>query len=64
MLKSIALTAASALALTAGSAQAQESMDGATAAKQFIIVDGHIDAPTTIADDGADICQCRGPICL
>lgn len=39
----------SANALAAPSERAQEI------AQKFIIVDGHIDAPTTIADDGADI---------
>ncbi|MEO1250800.1 MAG: dipeptidase [Pseudomonadota bacterium] len=41
--------------LAGAPALAQKPMNGATAAKQFIIVDGHIDAPSTVANDGADL---------
>ena len=34
---------------------AQPSERAVALAQQFIIVDGHVDAPTTIADEGADI---------
>jgi len=43
------------LALFPALAMAEPSERAAALAKQFIIVDGHIDAPTSIAEDGADI---------
>ena len=44
-----------ALVCAPGFAVAEPSERARNLAQQFIIVDGHIDAPTTIADDGADI---------
>ena len=38
-----------------GAAHAEPSDRAVELAKKFIIVDGHIDAPTTIADEGANI---------
>lgn len=44
-----------ALAMTSAVAQDEPITTGAEAAQAFIIVDGHVDAPTTIVEDGADI---------
>ena len=55
MLRSVAALAVLALSGSALSGNALAQMTGEEAAKNFIIVDGHIDAPTTIADNGADI---------
>ncbi|MEM8771854.1 MAG: dipeptidase [Pseudomonadota bacterium] len=45
----------STIASLVGAFPAAAQMTGEEAAQKFIIVDGHIDAPTTIADSGADI---------
>lgn len=54
MLKKITLCAIMVPALSFAQSP-ERSMTGEDAAREFIIVDGHIDAPTTIAEDGADI---------
>lgn len=46
---------AGALALAPHAAFAEPSARAVELAKRYIIVDGHIDAPTTIIEDGADI---------
>ncbi|MEM9496084.1 MAG: dipeptidase [Pseudomonadota bacterium] len=50
-----ALGAALGPAITFSGASAEPSARAVDLTKQFIIVDGHIDAPTTIIDKGADI---------
>ena len=54
--------AVSAFAFTPMLALAQPSERAVDLAQQFIIVDGHIDAPTTIADDGADMVTGRNTV--
>lgn len=49
------LVAASVFALTPMLVFAQPSQRAIDLAQQFIIIDGHIDAPSTIAEDGADM---------
>ncbi len=49
------LIVVSAFALAPSLVFAQPSERAVDLAQQFIIVDGHIDAPTTIANDGADM---------
>lgn len=44
-----------ALAIASAAAQDAAVTTGEEAAQAFIIVDGHVDAPTTIAEEGADI---------
>ena len=43
------------IALAAVPANAQVSERASELAKTYIIIDGHVDAPTSIAEDGADI---------
>lgn len=49
------LIAMSVFVVASGTAGAQVSERAADMAQQFIIVDGHIDAPSAVANDGADL---------
>ena len=56
------LIAVSAVAFTPALVFAQPSERAAELAQQYIIVDGHIDAPTTIANDGGDMASGKNTI--